>query len=67
MSLRLQSAIDGARRSASKVGPLHSLWDLIMDAEAHQKGEQTLGLWPSDSQAREELMIDKLEKATNGV
>lgn len=67
MSLRLQAAIDKARGQARQVGPLHALWDYILDAEAHQKGEQTLGMWPSDPEAREELMIERLEKATNGV
>jgi hypothetical protein len=31
-----------ARHRASAHGPLHGLWDLIFDAEAHAHGEQAL-------------------------
>ena len=31
-----------ARPRAYRVGPLHALWDLIFDAEAHARGKPTL-------------------------
>jgi hypothetical protein len=40
---RLKSLIPAARERASRVGPMHTLWDYIMDAEAVLKGARTLG------------------------
>lgn len=38
----LQHCINEARKTAASVGSMHALWDLIFDAEAILKGEQSL-------------------------
>lgn len=48
----LQEAIQVARRRAAQVGPLHSLWDAIADAEALLAGKPTLADWGSEPEAR---------------
>jgi len=59
-NIELQAAITSARSRASKVGPMHSLWDVISDAEALLAGKPTMLDWGTRQAA-----VDKLIGALN--
>lgn len=39
---RLTELVNEMREIASRVGPMHSYWDVILDAEAQLRGEMTI-------------------------
>lgn len=47
MTEELAKAISAARITAQRVGPMHSAWDDIFDAEAILAGKNTLNVWGS--------------------
>lgn len=57
---RIIDLLPAARRRASRIGPQHSLWEVISDAEALMSGRPTLLQGTQDEVAN--ALIDMLQK-----